>query len=445
MKKALAIILALCAMFSLVACGGSTQTPAGTAEIPNPITEMTAQELMNKTGLGFTVPDGAAEVVYSYIDTGSDAPGIAQMSFTMYDTRCTARVCPSDIPGDTLPDISGLYYQWKNTEKSPLGYNEATLCWNEGEQGYVSWYDYAPGLLYSVSMESGATKAALMDIAERSCPPVQREVGDGTDIDNNTPAFENASIYKETELPVTVNLNGDGKNETISMLIEAGDPYFGAHTFVLTDGDGIEHKVETLIQSNSSVCIADIDNDSRFEILLSGDCGSDDYITYAWRLTDDLETIPFTGEVRHWAISDKILYVDGAVESVDRAEDGTVSVTLGSFTYMLGTYGSTRPYTMADDGSLVPEKGTLWCFGGNQIWLVTAAEIPATLDGVGAASLASGTKIKLTGTNGTDTAYFVTGDSKTGQLSVSYDESKGAWFIGAVNENDAFVTLPYAG
>lgn len=455
MKKYLPIILALALTLSLAACSGvsapaATEAPAG---IPNPITEMTAQELLERTGISFTVPEGAESVVYSMIDMDGDAP-IAQMQFTLNGSGCTARAQSAAVPEGELPDISGFYYEWTSTDTGAVGYNTATLHWNEGAEGYVSWYDTVPGLLYSVSMTGGATKDALLDIAARSCPALQGEadgdvVGDGTAMDHNTPPSEPATFLKYENLPATFDLDGNGSNETISIDIAGDDPSYGQHSFVVTDDStGKAYSAETYIQYNPTVTIADLDRDGRFEILLCGDCGSDDYFTYAWRWDGELREISFTGELRYGNDGSAQNCLDGAVEGIGMPEDGSDSVpaiSVGSFIYMLGTYGGHRSYALGEDGAIAPMADSVWTFTNNEVYLETAAALPATMENGGSTELPAGTKLVLTGTNAVDTMWFMTESGEAGSLSVKQDASSGSWLVGGINENDAFVSLPYAG
>jgi hypothetical protein len=54
-----------------------------------------------------------------------------------------------------------------------VGYNEAVLTWNEGAEGVIRWYDYAPGLLYSVSVSGEASREMLSELAAQLYVPVQ--------------------------------------------------------------------------------------------------------------------------------------------------------------------------------------------------------------------------------------------------------------------------------
>ena len=142
--------------------------------IPNPVKEVTAQELGELTGVFLTAPEGV-EAAFGVIESEHN---IAQMRFVRDGVEVTVRVCSAGIPEGEPEDISGLYYEWKNTaEDVAVGYNSAYIHWNEGETGYITWYDFAPGLLYAVSVDSGATADSLTQLAVELYAPVQGEVG----------------------------------------------------------------------------------------------------------------------------------------------------------------------------------------------------------------------------------------------------------------------------
>lgn len=130
--------------------------------MPNPIKESTAEEILSKIGVKFAVPDGAEKVHYSVI-----ADSLAQLDFVWNKAECTARAEPS---GETsLKDISGFYYNWKNSTDVKVGYNNAKANWTKDENGnsvgICIWWDAAPGIMYSVSMKNNANAENLKKLA----------------------------------------------------------------------------------------------------------------------------------------------------------------------------------------------------------------------------------------------------------------------------------------
>lgn len=130
--------------------------------MPNPIKESTSEEILNKIGVSFAIPDGAENLHYSVI-SGS----LAQVDFLWNKAECTARAEPS---GETsLKDISGFYYNWKNSAEVKVGYNNAKANWTKDENGnsvgICIWWDAAPGIMYSVSMRNNADAENLKKLA----------------------------------------------------------------------------------------------------------------------------------------------------------------------------------------------------------------------------------------------------------------------------------------
>lgn len=175
MRKLTCLLAAAILLLLLTACGGAE--PDESVEMGNPLRAATAEQIEAQFGAVFSVPDNAEGVQYTII-TG-DAP-IAELHCTVEGDDCRCRVQSADIPAEELPDISGMYFTWTSKASALVGYNEAVLTWNEGEEGVIRWYDYAPGLLYSVSLSSGATQARLEALAEALYHPAQGEADAAT-------------------------------------------------------------------------------------------------------------------------------------------------------------------------------------------------------------------------------------------------------------------------
>ena len=153
MKKAV-VLSAICLMILCAACAKKEEPAkepetAATEEakvgVPNPMVEVTKDELMEKLGLGFNVPEGAENVKYFIIDGK-----MAEMQFVFNTVKINARI----LPTAEYEDISGMYYQWQNSEKGKVGYSDADIKLYKGETEsaqIILWYDAAPGLMYSVS------------------------------------------------------------------------------------------------------------------------------------------------------------------------------------------------------------------------------------------------------------------------------------------------------
>lgn len=162
--------LLLAGLTLLAACGGGEPKKAAAEDSVRNVAKETVQR---ELGVSFQVPEGAEEVHYAIL-AGGEAD-MAEMRFTLEGTECVCRVVAAEVPEEDVPDISGMYCDWEETAEAAVGYNEARLCWTEGAQGVIRWYDYAPGLLYSLSLSDGATAAKLTELAAAVYVPLQGE------------------------------------------------------------------------------------------------------------------------------------------------------------------------------------------------------------------------------------------------------------------------------
>ncbi|MBP9997004.1 MAG: hypothetical protein KBT19_06975 [Lachnospiraceae bacterium] len=142
--------------------------------MPNPWVDTDENGIMQMGGVRFAVPEGAAEVIYRYLESEN----LSEMQFDLDGLHFCARIKPTA----EWEDISGVYCDW--TVEDECKVSEARL---EGKcMRYLSeeettdvclWYDVVPGLMYSVT-----TTAADLDgfdiqaIAEAIYTPMQTEV-----------------------------------------------------------------------------------------------------------------------------------------------------------------------------------------------------------------------------------------------------------------------------
>lgn len=150
MKKLIALLMALMLM-----TGASAQTM-----IANPWIDITAEELMEMSGLSFNVPEGAENVIHRLLET----QGMAEMQFDLNGLHFNARI----LPAAEFEDISGLYGEWTSDEPVSIGWCEGRLMrGSDGEDVYdlILWFDAAPGLMYSLSAIS-AEGTDLLPVAQ---------------------------------------------------------------------------------------------------------------------------------------------------------------------------------------------------------------------------------------------------------------------------------------
>ncbi len=178
MKKMVAFFLTLASFMIFMACEkneGSKKAVVTeeSTQIANPIQKSNAEEILQKIGVEFGLPEGAEDISYSIISGQT-----AQMDFVWNGANCCARIEPSIAL--ELQDISGFYYDWKNESVCKVSYNEAQVKWTADENGdslgICIWWDAVPGLMYSVSMKANANEENLSTLANAIYIQMQGEV-----------------------------------------------------------------------------------------------------------------------------------------------------------------------------------------------------------------------------------------------------------------------------
>lgn len=172
MKKNIFVIMALSLAILVIGISGCGKTAQAAEPVgmPNPMTELT-QEEFEACSFNLTAPEGAEDIKYFSIAGGDNA--ITQMSFTLDGAKYSIRVQPTNITSGELPDISGMFYEWTHTEEVQVGYNTAHFYCRDGGPGHICWLDVVPGLLYDLSVDTGADRDTMASLAELCCPPVQ--------------------------------------------------------------------------------------------------------------------------------------------------------------------------------------------------------------------------------------------------------------------------------
>ncbi len=177
MKKINAILL-LCVFSSIVMSVSGCKRAKVSSEkqenldgVPNPVKESSADEISTSLGFYFNVPADAKDVSYSII-SGS----LAQAMFSWNDSDCVVR---AKMSSELEPkDISGFYYNWQETSFVKVGYNDATVkLFNSDSEsvGICIWLDVVPGIEYSVSIKSNASKEKLAELSNLVYAPMQGE------------------------------------------------------------------------------------------------------------------------------------------------------------------------------------------------------------------------------------------------------------------------------
>lgn len=158
MKKVLAVLLALAMVFAFAACGSQEKEPEEPAAdgvgMANPWTDSDHDGVLEATGFDLNAPAGAANVIYSYMES----EGMAQMNYNLDGAMWVYRMQKTDA----LEDISGVYAEWDYTDNTTVAGMEAVECSYasdpkdsaSGEMDCVrviNWYDAQNKVTHSLS------------------------------------------------------------------------------------------------------------------------------------------------------------------------------------------------------------------------------------------------------------------------------------------------------
>ena len=168
MKYTLSVIIALLMCAScLFGCQSPASQGGSQSSLPNPMVESDPEDILEKLGVEFLVPEGAEEVKYFIISNQ-----MAEMQFRLNGSECSARIQPAE----EFTDISGMYYDWNRTDNCSIGRCEGKLTSSSSGEKPVScclWYDQVPGLMYSLSVVGGSADA--LSTAASVYTPMQTE------------------------------------------------------------------------------------------------------------------------------------------------------------------------------------------------------------------------------------------------------------------------------
>ena len=224
------------------------------------------------------------------------------------------------------------------------------------------------------------------------------------------------------------DLDGNGETETVEIETVKVSEYMEYRTLRISGSAASVSAGETMIASQARICLTDLESDGVYEIFLSGDVASDDYITHGCRWNGSaLAPIAFAQENGGSGYS-----INGCL-----TESESGRIWLADHLFMLGTYTGHRPYCLNAEGVIAPVEGSIWEFRGNEFWLETAADL--------APELPTGTKIRLTAGDGVGEVRYVTEDGTEGSLPLTESVDKWGWCINGIHELECFVSLPYAG
>ena len=132
----------------------------------------TASKILRATGLDVTVaPDNAENVTYNAFRM--DGLTVAETTFQIDGITYTYRMAGTSELLENITDISGMAGPFDQVAAGEIHWCKAKIIFNDNGQGKILWFDLVPGILYSVSMDSGASVEGLLNIAYSLFEPAQ--------------------------------------------------------------------------------------------------------------------------------------------------------------------------------------------------------------------------------------------------------------------------------
>ena len=132
----------------------------------------TASKILRATGLDVTVAPSKAENV-TYNAFRVDGLTVAETTFQIDGITYAYRMAGTSELRENITDISGMDGPFEKVAAGEIHWCKAKVIFNDGGQGKILWFDLVPGILYSVSMDSGASEEALLNMAYSLFKPAQ--------------------------------------------------------------------------------------------------------------------------------------------------------------------------------------------------------------------------------------------------------------------------------
>lgn len=281
---------------------------------------------------------------------------------------------------------------------------------------------------------------SLMLIAALFCTVALAETDDAALIESIVPR----------NTAVSVDLDGDGAEETIEWNLVDQDEYTSLVELIVARAEGESLVYPTEIESSEAVYVADLDGDGVTEIFLTGDVASDDYFTVCLHLAGGaLREVLFADTNRGDSGAGYFKAGYGLLTGMDPAA-GTV--TLYGSQDVLGTWFASRTLKLDANGLFEYADSGWWIReydpADEEIWeyaaLTAKAEVPCVIDGQQTA-LQPGDQLLITASDKSDQASFITKDGREGMLSISPDYTRGwGMMVDNIPEDDLFEYVPYA-
>ena len=177
LKKLLPALLALVLLLTATLTAGAETVvrPAG----DTPWVETTAEEIMEKLGFEFGMPEGIQEPVYRMLEDYQ----LAEMNFTLEAYGEDIVFCARIMSESEFRNMSGVMAnEWSAEEDCEFQGLQAQLLRLDLDTGETIevflWFDVVPGLMYSVTAQGMDLDGFdIQAIAEQLYIPTQGDVG----------------------------------------------------------------------------------------------------------------------------------------------------------------------------------------------------------------------------------------------------------------------------
>lgn len=188
MKKILIVIICvlIAALITLFFLRRNLAAPAAapTAEetgvgLSNPVKKSSPEEIAQRFGVEMKAPEGAEELSWTIIE--GETP-LAQMGYSLDGISFNYRIAKAEA----YSDISGMYYEWKENVTA----EEGSIRLADGGQGVIDRFDAAKGIVYSLSVNFGASAETLEKAARQLW-------GEGSDAAVGAPDGLKEQLYEQ--------------------------------------------------------------------------------------------------------------------------------------------------------------------------------------------------------------------------------------------------------
>lgn len=248
-----------------------------------------------------------------------------------------------------------------------------------------------------------------------------------------------------------IDLNGDGAMETISWQVFCDDENYTEEVALdVLSGESLVGSFNEYLYM-AHVYVADVDSDGVYEIFVTGDIMSNDYVTYCMHYTDQgLERLMFADANRGVNTGE---YYDHGWGYLTNISDS--ALTLYGTQDVLGTYFGARAFglqdgvfELVDDGIWRFDRGDLsdpelWEYGA----LTVQTEVPVIFVDDGEeyeGMLATGEQLLVVASDKVSIVYFVMQDGRQGYFYIETDADNFGSMINGLPEDEVFGMIPYA-